>query len=180
MKKQITISAMALVFTLAMTGCVGASATDEPAAGDNRPSDAAVAEDVVEEDAAEEVEAPPKFGESYEWEDGLTITVGAPEAFTPSEYSVVTGAAAHLAFTITIVNGSTANVDPGAYITVQSANAEAEEVYDSESGITGTPSTTLLPGREAVFKVAFGVQDPADLVMEVTPGFNYDAVIYTN
>ncbi len=64
--------------------------------------------------------------------------------------------------------------------TLQSSNVEAAQVFDSEQGISGPPATTLLPGRESAFQVVFGVMDPADLVLEVTPGFEYEPAIFTS
>lgn len=61
---------------------------------------------------------------------------------------------------------------------MQSTNVEGEFIIDSAQGISGTPSTVLLPGREAIFDIAYGVNDPADIVMEVRAGFEYDRVIY--
>jgi hypothetical protein len=78
------------------------------------------------------------------------------------------------------VNGTDANFDATLFLTtMQSGNVEASQVYDFEQNVGGAPSTTLLPGREAVFKIAFGVSNPADLVMEVAPSFEHEAAIFT-
>jgi hypothetical protein len=39
------------------------------------------------------------------------------------------------------------------YIILESANAEAEQAFDSAKGLNGAPSTKVLNGREAKFKV---------------------------
>lgn len=123
----------------------------------------------------------PVFSETYDWEDGISITVGVPESFTPGEYSAVDGAEDHLMFEVKIVNGTDANFDPSMFTsTLQSGNAEAESVYDSDAGIEGSPSTTLLAGREAVFKIGYGVSNPDDLVLEVSPDFEHDSAIFTS
>lgn len=62
----------------------------------------------------------------------------------------------------------------------QSGNVEASQVFDSAQGMEGTPSTTLLPGRESVSTIVFAVTDPDDLVVEVTPGCEYDPAIFTS
>jgi hypothetical protein len=73
------------------------------------------------------------------------------------------------------------NYDPATFsASVQSGSTEEDQVYDSANGIGGTPSTILLPGRESVFRMASGGTDPADLVMEVTPGFEYESAIFTS
>jgi hypothetical protein len=50
---------------------------------------------------------------------------------------------------------------------------------DSENDVMGGLDTTLLPGREAVFKIAYSVTNPADIVLEVSPDFEHENVIYT-
>ncbi|WP_029433112.1 hypothetical protein [Blastococcus sp. URHD0036] len=85
-----------------------------------------------------------------------------------------------LAFDVTVVNGTDANYEPAMFsTTMQSGNAEEQEVFDSEGGLEGSPSTPILPGRETAFTVGYGASNPADLVMQVRPGFEYESVIYT-
>ena len=83
---------------------------------------------------------------------------------------------------IVLTNGTDENFDPSSFsVNLQSGTTEGSQVYDSEQ-LGESPSTTLLPGRSATFKVAFGVTDPEDLVMEVSPtfGFDYESAIFTN
>lgn len=121
------------------------------------------------------------FGTAYTWDDGLPVEVGAPEDYTPGEYAVGTeGFSQFVSFTIRIVNGTSKNWDPSLfYVTLQSGNQEASKVYDTEQ-LGDSPTTTLLPGREVEYRIAFGVKDPADLVMEVAPDLSYSNVIFHN
>lgn len=179
-------AAVILLSALVLTGCSveeGAPATDEPS-GTNRPADDAPAEADDAEPAVEETTPPvtnPTFGQAYTWDDGLSLTIGAPEPFTPSEYAAgITDGATNVKFTVTIVNGTDKNFEPAAtYLTVQSGNTEASQIFDSENGAGTGPSTALLPGREATFSVGFSVADPADIVMDASVGWDYDSVIYT-
>lgn len=125
----------------------------------------------------------PQFGETYVYENGLEVTISAPQPYAPSEYAFVGEPAppAFVVFDITVTNGSQTNYEPGIFsVTLQSGSVEGEQVYDSANGVGGTPSTTLLPGRDSVFRMAFGVTDPDDLVLEVTPGFDYESAIFTS
>lgn len=45
-------------------------------------------------------------------------------------------------------------------------------------GVEGEPSTKLMPGRQAKWKVVFGLMKASDLVLEVRPGFDYESVMY--
>ena len=42
------------------------------------------------------------------------------------------------------------------------------------------PSTTVLPGKKVKYDVAFGVANPADLVVEASPGFEYSDTIWSS
>ena len=120
------------------------------------------------------------FGQTYQWSDGLEVTVSAPEPFTPSETAAVDEAPAFVRFTITIANNTSATFEPTLFtVGVQSGDREGSQVFDSANGLTGTPSTAVLVGRQSTFEVGFGVQDPADIVMEVTPGFDYAPAFFT-
>ena len=108
------------------------------------------------------------FGRSYTWDDGVTVTVGKPQKFMPSEFAVVEKAKDYLRFTVTVVNKSNKPVDLGlTYISVQSRNQEADHVFDSPTGLNGPPDTKVSKGRESQFHIGFGVADARDLVMEV-------------
>lgn len=178
-----------VTLALSMAACTGGSATDADAvtAGSNRPAATESAEPVAETSTTTPAPAPatnPKFGEAFTWEDGIAVTIGAPTPFTPDEFAIELAggeSAAYLAFEVTVVNGSSANFDPSMFTTtLQSANVEAEEIFDSGNGFGGSPSTTLLPGREAKFKIGYGVTDPADLVLEVSPSFEHEDAIFTS
>src|SRR4030095_3218478 len=108
------------------------------------------------------------FGKSYRWDDGVTVTVGKPEKFMPSEFAVVEKTKDYLRFTVTVVNKSKKPVDLRlTYINVQSRNQKAAHVFDSPTGLNGPPDTKVSKGKESQFHVGFGVADAKDLVMEV-------------
>ena len=141
---------------------------------------------IADAEMAEETVSPaviPTFGETFTYQDGLAVTVSAPQPFQPSDSAAVGEPAppSYVVFDITVKNGTQANYDPASFMaSLQSGTVEGEQVFDSASGLGGTPSTTLLPGRESAFRMAFGVTDPNDLVMEVTPGFEYESAIFTS
>ena len=82
---------------------------------------------------------------------------------------------------MTIVNGTSKNFDQVLFSTsMQSGNVEAKQIFDSAGGLGLPPSTPVLPGRESVFKIGYSVQNPNDLVLQVRPSFDYEAVIYTS
>lgn len=120
------------------------------------------------------------FGETWEYDDGLTVTVSAPEAFSPTDTAA--GGEAfdhHVKFTVTVVNGTGAPFDPSMITeSVQSDNMEGDAVFDD--GLEGAPMTTVLDGRETTFDVGYGVSNPDDIVLEVSPSFEHDSAIFTD
>lgn len=113
------------------------------------------------------------------WQDGLAVTVGAPKPFKPSESAAGTEKSTRfVAFEIRVVNKTGRAWDPVTFHTsVQSNNEEADEVFDSEQ-LKDAPQTKVLSGREAKFTVAYGVANVQDLVMEVTPDYEHDPVLF--
>jgi hypothetical protein len=108
------------------------------------------------------------FGRSHKWHDGVTVTVGKPQRFKPSEFAVVQKSKRYVKFPVTVVNKSHKSIDLGmTYISVQSANKEADHVFDSLIGLKGPPDKKVLKGRKLEFHVGFAVADPKDIVMEL-------------
>ena len=177
MKRFVVVLAAGLL----LTGCsaTGGSITDQASgggqAGAGGPSGSS--------SAATGTKSPnPTFGQTYTYDDGLKVEVSPPQKFTPSDSAVGTKQwPAYVSFTLTLTNGTGKNYDPTLFTTsLQSGSAEGGQVFDSAQGINGSPTTPLLPGRQVQFTVAYGVPDPTDLVLQVTPGLDYQPVIFTS
>jgi hypothetical protein len=176
--KRLALSLSAVLIAWLCSACftTGGNPDDNPPAGDNRPASTEAT------DSGEPEQETLAFGQSYTWDDGVSVTVGKPKRFKPSEYAYAEKAKGYLKFTVTVVNKSDKPLDLGlTYITVQSSNKEAEQVFDSENGLESTPDTKLLKGRESEFDVGFGVADPKDVVMELAlqDDFERPSLIYT-
>jgi hypothetical protein len=66
------------------------------------------------------------------------------------------------------------------YLTASSAGTEADQVFDTQGGLDGGPMTAVLPGQSVTFPAGFGVNDPADLLVQVAPGaFEYDDALFS-
>lgn len=173
-----------VVALLLFVSCVAAisstGTTSNPTAGNNRPSPQMSSSETPS--AVTTAPAPainPSFGETYTYENGLQVTIGAPVPFTPSETAAGDeDFTKFVRFTVVLVNDTVENYDARLITSVQSTNIEGDEVFDSAQCLDGPPSTVVLPGREAQFDIGYGVADPADIVMEVRAGFDYESVIY--
>lgn len=197
------------VVLLTACGGTGGTVAEDPAAGDNRPTAtvtvtapageaATPATETVTVTVTETVEAASeadegadesavssgnaKFGETWAFEDGLQVTVSKPETFKPDEWSMGGEGYDHaVRFTVTIVNKTGENFDPTMFhATVQSGDREGDQIFDSANGLEGAPSTVILDGRETTFDIGFGVDDPKDIVMELTVSWDHDEAIFTS
>ncbi len=172
------------------TGCTAVAATpaDSAPAGVNQPSATSAASQSKPATAATSAtsSAPANdgtatFGQAFTWEDGLSLTVGKPSSFTPSKWAAGKEKfTKFVVFDVRVVNKTGKPWDPSLIsATIQSSNQEGSQVYDSGS-LGEDPSTKLLNGREVTFKIAFGVDDPKDLVLEIAPDFAHDSAIFTS
>jgi hypothetical protein len=123
------------------------------------------------------------FGDTMVWDDGVSMTVSAPEPFTPSDLSAGADQAENLVFTLTITNDSSENVQPVVLSTLSSDGTEATRIFDvgAEGGQVGIPPTTaVLPGESITWREAWSVADAASLTMQTAPSFQYEQVVFTN
>ena len=180
-KIRTTIAVVALA-TIALTGCTGGEKSTDAPRGTNSPT--ATTEPVPE---PSEAEAPTSdgtlaFGETFNWENGVSMTITGPEFFKRDEWA--SGGEEfddHVAFEILIVNGSDEPLDLALFTaTAQSGNIEADPVFDTDNRMEGSPTTKVLPGREISFRYGFGVADPEDIVLEATPGWEYDSALWVS
>jgi hypothetical protein len=119
------------------------------------------------------------FGDTYTYEDGVSITVGPPEEFSPSSSAAYDAAPTYVRFTVTLANDGSGSFDASStYASVQSGSHEASEVYDSARGLEGPPYTSLLPGRTVSWDIGFGVDDPQDIVLEISPSWGHEPAVF--
>lgn len=207
MSRSITSLVLAATMTTGLAGCagIGGEPTQSPTSGTNRPSESeepaepstatvtvtetptAAAEpepEPVEEPAPSltDTEGPGilKLGKSFTYSDGLQVTVSTGKPFTASDTAAPTGGAAGVLYTITMVNGTGAAFDPSlSSATMQAGNTEAEEIFDSAQGLDGSPTTTVLPGREVEYQIGFEAAGERDVVLEFTPSFDHGSLLFT-
>lgn len=122
------------------------------------------------------------LGETFERSDGVSITISEPRKFTPSEYAADRySSPAFVVMDVKIKNDGEQNFDPiETYASAQSGDKEAEDIYDSEQDIGSPPSTSVLPGRSTSYKIAYGVQDSKDLVVEIRGRGDGNSAIWTS
>jgi hypothetical protein len=181
----ITAALIAVAIALFLTGCGKQAVESAP----DPLASAAAAEEVKEEPTQE----PPavndlikQFGEIVTYDDGVSISVALIGPYTPGEYAqgIVEGQTPTV-FKVVITNNSDQPLEPGAIPSVNSGGQPAEYIADvahAEYGDLGLfPTTSILPGQTLEWFTAFGVTDPANINMDITPApFEYDTAIFTN
>lgn len=190
-KTAALVAAASVIFSLGACATTDGETTASPTSGTNRPTESSSQSTTTPEpDSIAEPEPEPSLtdtegpgilalGESFIYSDGLQVTVGKPQTMTSSEWAAP-GGVAGLVMDVTIVNGSPTPFDPSmGYATAQSGNTEAEEIFDSENGLGGSPSTSVLPGREVTYKMAFAGTDLDSFVLEFAPSFDHGSLIFT-
>lgn len=182
--------AAAIALTATACGTTGTSDDNKPAPATSAPQPADALETPAAEDKADDkAEDGPlvkAFGESFTWDDGLTVSLSQPTGYAPGEYAAgIEGFASFIITTVTITNGSEAAYDPTMFtVKGTSGNAPVSEVFDSGNatpvGGTQFGMSAVLPGQTVTFPMAFGVQNTADVTLEVAPGWTEDmATQYT-
>jgi len=180
-----SLSASTLALALAAFTLTSCSAPATGTSGEPAPSMSEVQETAAADAAAAPAAEPestlnklPKFGETVTF-DGLSVGVSAPEAFSPSQYAFGADQAANVKFTVTLTNTGSEGYDPVlTFISASSGQQEATQIFDE--ALMGAPTTTILPGQAVSYQVGFSVADPAQIVLDVTGGFDYETVTYTS
>jgi hypothetical protein len=187
----VTLAIIAAVVLLGALGLIGYNVLRDTAAdvAGESPSPTETTPETTEPETTDaEPDGPPVggpgptiFGGTVSYEDGLAITVDPPEEFTPSDWAFYDDAEAYVRLTITVTNDGTESFDLLWFIvSAQSGQYEATAVYDSEQGLDGAPYTSLLPGRSLSWDEGFGVDDPDDLVLHISPSLDHEEAIFVS
>lgn len=155
---------------------------EESASEESAEESAEASAESTEADAADEAPANPSqptFGDTYTWNDGVAVTVGKPQSFTPTASAYVDDEALRAqayAFDVTVENGSGEPVDSmETSLQASSGGAQSGMVFDSAAGID-TPTVSIQPGKSLSFTVVFTLKDPEDINMDVSPTWMHESV----
>ena len=186
MKRSI-IAIIGATAALSLTACGLAPEASDPPAPPSSSSSEVTPEPWTEEATPDEVPEPSSeadsmvvgLGETFTWEDGTTARIEAPQPFQKSEWAAGgEGYSNVISFKVTVTNGSDAPLDASfTSPNVTSGEREGDEIFDDEVG--GGPTSSILPGRTVTFTVAYGVDDPADIVAEFAPTWDHQTAYWT-
>jgi hypothetical protein len=166
--------ALASVLTISLAGCLQLPAINT---GNPPASDPSFAPQPTEEPPADTNSG---FGDAVTYTDGVSISVSAPAEFAPTQYAYGADQAYNVLFNLTITNGSDANLEPSVYSRVSSGGVESTAIFDTDNNLNGGPTTVILPGGTITWSEGYSVADPASIIFQVAPSFDYDDSIFTN
>jgi hypothetical protein len=108
------------------------------------------------------------FGQIYAG-PGYRYTISPLSSFTPSRTASPSGVQRAVQMTVTVENTGSATISPfDFYDTVTINGAEADQIYDSASGVGGAPYADILPGRSATWSMAVAVPPSGgELIVQV-------------
>jgi hypothetical protein len=120
------------------------------------------------------------FNEEIAYPDGLHLQILAPVEFKPSSTSLASFPH-YVKLTVKVVNKGNTAIDLHTFkASVQSDSTDGTQVFDRAGRTSSPPATPILPAGEAVWVLAFGVSNPRNIVMAVTPTSERNTVIYTS
>lgn len=112
------------------------------------------------------------FGETVTLPDQEgTITISAPEPYTPSEIALGLMEGEwdeFVVMNVTETNDGAEPVSAGWSMSATTGEQEAEQIYDSGNGIEA-PLADVMPGKSITYKIAFGRTAGADFVLSASP-----------
>lgn len=179
MKKTLPALALSLALAFTMSACSDNGTVEKGGAESSAAETSAAAESTAE--ASNELQ----FGDKYTYENGVSLAISKPEAFKPSETGLMLlsdpDGKDFVSFDVTIVNGSDEAYDPNlTNFTASSDGEEAEQIFDTDNKLNGSPSTTVKPGKSVKFKIGFAVADKGDITMDASPGMEYSSKTFMN
>jgi hypothetical protein len=183
MNRRLALAAASLIAALGLTACGTNTPTAAPSSTD-RPSDApapATAEPADDPTPSASEDGVFKLDETATYKDGPTIKL----THLTRGVSSVTAApenTAFVKFTAVITNNTKTVMDlSGASLQCQYGKDghTSEEIFDSEQGLEGTPSTHLRPGRTATTTLACELpRNESEMQIEVAPDFESQPAIF--
>lgn len=167
-KKKYLYTLAGTTMALGLAGCVPLG---EPTLGDTPTESAATEESQVPEGIGE-------FGQVVHW-DGVDMVISKPKPYEPGQYAA--GADEFpdtVILDVKLTNTGDEPFDPAlVFLTASSAEQEASQVFDMDSD--QTPMTSVKPGKSVKWSVVYNVADADDILVEVSPDFALEPVLFS-
>lgn len=176
MKKTVSVLTLAVALAFGLSACSDNGTVEKGGAETSATTEA------TETTAAAAESSELQFGDKYTYENGVSLSITKPAEYTPSEYAIgISNSHEPVVFEVTIENNSGEDYDPSmSYFTASSGGEESEQIFDSENGLDGGPTTTVKNGKSIKFKIGFSVADPSDITMDASADMFGDTKTFVN
>jgi hypothetical protein len=168
MRKQAVAAALSGVL---LAGCTGGDSTND---GQSSPDGNATSSSDTGQSGAsgQERARDVSFGDTFEFDDDLAISVSAPKLFRPSANATTGGEPDYVRFEVRLENQTPRRVRlDQVSVTVESGGGQGGDVIDERKNLSGgSPSRVVKPGGAATWALGFGVLDPDDVTVQVQVG----------
>ncbi|MGW4194600.1 hypothetical protein [Streptomyces sp. NPDC005004] len=172
----LALAATAMGCSLCACSSIGGTQTDTtpPAATVSASQDTHGAEDTQDDSDSDTFTV--ALDKTATWKNGVKAHLSGFSRGTSGEYASPSGKP-YLAFSVTMQNGSKSSLDLS--MVSLSCPDGADEIFDSEAGLDGTPDTHLLPGKSQTWKEACAFPRTAKSVqIEIMPTDTSDSGWY--
>lgn len=188
--KSISAASASLVLVLGLAGCAttGNVASAPESSGASTPAStsepAIVPVETPEPDPTPTEDGPAKFGETFAYEDKITIAVAKPTSAmaTDSAAGATETAGEIRILTVTITNGTKKVFDPTQFtadLNYGPDGTAASRVFDSAQNLGSGFQGKILPGKKQVARIAFGVPaGPQDILVSIAPSFGHTDALF--
>lgn len=199
LKSRVAALAATLIFPLSFAGCGGIGQAPpgtepapvqtesiEPLPEDPTTSDAAPSQEPgspsEEPTDAQDEDPLYKFGQTATYDSGLQVTLGKLYTIKGFAYpDQVKKGEKVVAFKVTLNNRTNKRFDPTLFsMTGSTGDNEAEQVFDTDNDLGGSPSTKILRGKKRSWTVGFIVTKGEEFVIEARPNYDVEPVIFTS
>lgn len=171
----------AAILACAIAATLSACATNSPTTASSSKPSATVTPVVETPTASESGDGSYALTDTVTYENKVQVSLGKFTRGTSGEYASPSKKP-YIKFTVTVINGSAKTMDLNALNVTCSYgddSTEGEQIFDSEHGLDGTPTTHLRPGRTV--KVVLACAQPKKETytqIEVSPDWESDAAIF--
>lgn len=125
-----------------------------------------------------------RLGQTARYSNGVELTVSELRDYTPSDSASLSSDPAlsnHRVVTVTFRNGTEEAIRPTLLFSGNSGGRPIDQIFDISNNIGGGLSlSSVQPGQEVSFEVAFSMADPANLSLDVNMGYSYDDLTFTS
>lgn len=102
-------------------------------------------------------------------DDGLAFQITAPVAYTPSDSAVGLDGRPVVTITVTVTNGTDEAYRPRFTPQVLSGAGVGSLIRDADGGASGDPRPTMAADSVSTYRLAYAVDDPAQMTVRFAP-----------